>query len=432
MKTLEANLDIIERLESRVRGYVRSFPVVFTSAKGARMRTEKGVTYLDFFSGAGALNYGHNHDALKPALLEYIEADGVSHSLDMASRTKARFLQTFEEVILAPRGLDYKIQFPGPTGTNSVEAALKLARKVKQRETIISFTNAFHGMTLGALAVTGNAFKRAGAGIPLGHTSSMPYCNYFDDGTDTAAYMEAMLEDSSSGIDIPAAVILETVQAEGGINVAEIDWLQRVEAICRNYDMLLIVDDIQAGVGRTGPFFSFEPAGIQPDFVCLSKSLSGYGLPLALTLIRPDLDQWAPGEHNGTFRGNNLAFVTAHHALQHFWSDDALENDVQRKGEMVRARLEKIVERFPEFHASVRGRGLINGIDCETAELADEVTTACFKRCMIMETSGPEDNVIKVMPPLIIADDALREGLDILEAAVQDVLRERGLLQGAA
>lgn len=425
-------MDIINELESKVRGYVRSFPVVFTSAKGVRMNTEEGRTYLDFFSGAGALNYGHNQDVLKKPLLEYIEGDGVTHSLDMASNAKSRFLETFRDVIMRPRGMDYKIQFPGPTGTNSVEAALKLARKIKDRDSVISFTNAFHGMTLGALAVTGNAFKRAGAGMPLGSASSMPYCDYFDDGTDTASYLEAMLEDSSSGVDVPAAVILETVQAEGGINIADFEWLQRIEKLCRDYDMLLIVDDIQAGVGRTGPFFSFEPAGIEPDIICLSKSLSGYGLPLAITMIRPDLDQWAPGEHNGTFRGNNLAFVTSRHALEHYWSDDKLEKDILRKGEIVRERLENIVKRFSGFKASVRGRGLINGIDCETAELADEITGACFERGLIMETSGPEDNVVKVMPPLIIEDPDLEEGLDILEEAVEAVLKDHDLIQGAA
>lgn len=425
-------MDIINELESEVRGYVRSFPVVFTSTKGVRMNTEEGRTYLDFFSGAGALNYGHNQDVLKKPLLEYIESDGVTHSLDMASKAKSAFLETFRDVIMRPRGMQYKIQFPGPTGTNSVEAALKLARKIKGREGVLYFTNAFHGMTLGALAVTGNAFKREGAGVSLPNATVMPYCNYFGDGRDTCDHLEAMLDDTSSGVGKPAAVIVETVQAEGGINLADMEWLQRVERICREHDMLLILDDIQAGVGRTGPFFSFEPAGLEPDMICLSKSLSGYGLPLAITMIKPELDQWAPGEHNGTFRGNNLAFVTATHALRHYWSDDALEKDILRKGEISRQRMQKIVDRFSGFKASVRGRGLINGLDCDPPELANEITGACFERGLIMETSGSQDNVIKVMPPLIIEDADLKEGLDILEDAVEAVLRERGLLQGAA
>lgn len=432
MTAMATNLETIEQLESQVRGYVRTFPVVFSTAAGAYLRSEDGRSYLDFFSGAGALNYGHNPAVLTQPLLDYIQSGSITHSLDMATQAKLRFLRSFDALILAPRGLDYKIQFPGPTGTNAVEAALKLARKVTGRNNIVVFSDAFHGMTLGALAVTGNAFKRAAAGVPLGHVTHMPYCNYFHDGRDTAAYLEAMLEDTSSGVDLPAAVILETVQAEGGINIAEVKWLQRIEAICRKFGMLLIVDDIQTGVGRTGPFFSFEVAGIQPDLVCLSKSLSGYGLPLAVTLIRPDLDQWAPGEHNGTFRGNNLAFVTAHHALQHYWADATLENEVLHKGAIVRARLQQMLRSRPGLSASVRGRGLLNGIACKAPELAKAIAAACFRRALIIETAGPKNNVLKVMPPLTIADADLHKGLTVLQGALDEVLRERGLLRTAA
>src|SRR5699024_7182244 len=363
-----------------------------------------------FFGGAGALNYGHNNETMKAALLDYIRSDGIAHGLDLATTEKIRFMETFEEVIMKPRGMDYKIQFPGPTGTNAVEAALKLARKVKGRDGVLYFTNGYHGMTLGSLAVTGNASKRAGAGVSLTHATSLPYCDYFRDGRDTVADMRAMLENSSSGLEKPAAVILETVQGEGGVNVADFDWLQRVEQLCREHDMLLIVDDIQAGVGRTGPFFSFEEAGIKPDIVTLSKSLSGLGLPLAITLIRPDLDIWAPGEHNGTFRGNNHAFVTATAALKAFWQDDAFQQDVQRKGDMMRKRLDQIVA-DTGLQAEVRGRGLFLGIDCEQAQLADEIAAACFERRLLMETAGAEDNVLKFMLPLTTTDAEIEQGL---------------------
>ena len=215
------SIKTIERLESEVRGYVRSFPCVFTHAKGARLTAEDGREFIDFFAGAGVMNYGHNHPALKTALLEYLAEDHIIHSLDMATAAKVRFLERFEEVILKPRGLDYRVQFPGPTGTNAVEAALKLARKVTGRERVLSFTNAFHGMTLGSLAVTGNAFKRAGAGVPLSHTTLMPFDSYLDEGEEQSLkLLEAMLSDEGSGIDKPAAAIIETVQAEEGVNVA--------------------------------------------------------------------------------------------------------------------------------------------------------------------------------------------------------------------
>src|SRR5690625_4683232 len=213
---------------------------------------------------------------MKKLLIEYIENDSITHSLDMATNARGEFLNRFNEVILKPRKLDYKVMFPGPTGTNTVESALKLARKITGRETVISFTNAFHGMTIGSLSVTGNASKRSGAGIPLNHSISFPFENYLSDDS-SIDYIERYLEDSGSGVSLPAAIILETVQGEGGINAASDKWLQSIEKICRRFGILLIIDDVQAGCGRTGTFFSFERAGIEPDIVCLSKSIGGYG-----------------------------------------------------------------------------------------------------------------------------------------------------------
>lgn len=420
-------LETFEHYESRVRSYIRSFPVVFDRAKGCHLYDVEGVEYLDFFAGAGVLNYGHNDPRMKEALLAYVKRDGIAHSLDMASASKGRFLERFHDVILGPRGLgDYRVQFPGPTGTNAVEAALKLARKVTGRDTIISFTNAFHGMTLGALAVTGSAFKRAGAGIPLAHGLSMPYDGYFGDEVDTIGYIRQFIEDQSSGVDVPAAIIVETVQAEGGINVASFEWLRRLEALSREFDILLAVDDIQTGNGRTGPYFSFERAGIQPDLVTLSKSLSGYGQPFSLTLFRGDLDVWEPGEHNGTFRGNNLGFVTATAALS-YWTDQALNRHVDAMGEIVRDSLERIAATWPEADARVRGRGLIHGIDFPREGQAVRVCRAAFQRRLVMETSGPSANVVKVMPPLVIEEAELREGLGRLAEAVEAVMKEDGV-----
>ena len=418
-------MHVFERLESEVRGYCRSFPAVFGRALGSRLFDEKGRPYIDFFSGAGALNYGHNHPHLKRRLLDYLERDGITHALDMATTAKRDLLERFDEVILRPRGLDYKIQFPGPTGTNSVESALKLARKVTGRESIVSFTNAFHGMTLGSLSVTGNGFKRRGAGVPLVHVSAMPFDGYMGEDVDTLDYLAAFLEDDGSGIDRPAAVIVETIQAEGGINVARASWLRRLEELCRRYEMLFIVDDIQVGCGRTGPFFSFEGIGIRPDLVCLSKSLSGYGLPLALTLIRPDLDVWDPGEHNGTFRGHNPAFVTATAALE-FWETNGLHQEVLRKGDVVRGRLGELARKHESLGAQARGRGLVQGLDCPAAGFASEVSAAAFERGLVLETSGPESTVVKVMPPLVIEDELLEEGLQILAQSFEAVIAARG------
>ena len=419
-------LEVFERIESEVRGYVRNFPVVFDRAEGSYLYDTAGEAYLDFFAGASVLNYGHNHPELRQVLIDYIASGRITHSLDMASQAKEDFLLAFRERILGPRGLDHKVQFPGPTGTNSVEAALKLARKVKGREKILSFTNAFHGMTLGALAVTGNAFKRAGAGVPLTHSDSMPYFDYFGDEIDTIEFIDRMLSDQGSGIDLPAAAIVETVQAEGGVNVASLDWLKRLEELCRRYDMLLILDDIQMGCGRTGKFFSFEDAGIVPDIICQSKSISGYGLPMALTLVRPEHDIWEPGEHNGTFRGHNLAFITATRALELFWSDDALSREVERKGAVIRDGLQRLVDKYPAANGTVRGRGMMQAIAFENSDMAGTVSKHAFQHRLIIETSGPEGEVLKLMPPLTTADSDIARGLDIVERALVEALSLEG------
>lgn len=417
MKTFETH-------ESNVRGYIRSFPTVFTKAKDAHLFDQDGKQYIDFFAGAGVLNYGHNNAMLKDAVMDYMADDGIIHGLDMATAAKETFIKTFVEVILKPRGMDYKIQFPGPTGTNAVESALKLARKVTGRTNVVSFTNAFHGMTMGSLALTGNASKRAGAGVPLTNVSTMPFDGYMGKDVNTLDYFEKTLNDAGSGIDKPAAVIVETVQGEGGINVAGWKWLCRLRTICTQHEILMIVDDIQMGCGRTGPFFSFEPAAIKPDFICLSKAISGLGMPMALVLIRPDLDIWSPGEHNGTFRGNNLAFVSATKALD-YWRDGALEEDVAIKGRRIRERLSEIVDAHPKENLRVRGRGMIQGLVTDDENLAVEICQAAFEKGLIMETAGVDDQVAKVMPPLTIDELTLEKGLDTLVEVATSVIKKR-------
>lgn len=415
---------IIDELESNVRSYCRSFPVTFKQAQGSIVTDKNDRSYIDFFAGAGALNYGHNEPELKESLVKYIMSDGISHALDLTTEAKENFLSTFRELILQPRNLDYRIMFPGPTGTNSVESALKIARKVTGRTDVIAFTNAFHGMTLGSLALTGNSGKRAGAGVPLSGVTRMPFEGYMGSKVDTLDYLEAVLADTSSGVTPPAAIIVETVQAEGGVNVASRKWLRRLSMIAKRHGSLLIIDDIQAGCGRTGTFFSFEEAGIVPDIICLSKSLSGYGLPFALTLMHPDLDALSPGEHNGTFRGNNLAFVTGEKALRKFWSDHALELQIKEKAKMVVTKLEAIAKEFGGQH---RGRGLIQGVAFTDPRLAKEASKEAFARAVIIETSGSQDEVLKVLPALNIEKSLLAEGLERVHVAVAAAAKNLGI-----
>lgn len=409
---------IYDRRESVVRSYARSMPRQFTKAQDVWMHDNQGGRYLDFLSGCSTLNYGHNHPVLKQALMDYIATDGIAHGLDLHTDAKAEFLGALESIILEPRGLDYRVMFTGPTGTNAVEAAIKLARKVTGREMVIAFTNGFHGMTLGSLACTGNAAKRGGAGVPLSHVAHLPYDGYHGADVDTAELLAQRLEDPSSGLDAPAAILVETVQGEGGLNVASAAWLRRIAAIAKEHGALLIVDDIQAGCGRTGGFFSFEGLGFTPDIVTMAKSLSGMGLPFALTLFRPEFDQWSPGEHNGTFRGNNHAFVTATAALRHFWADDAFTRDIARRAEIVAQRLETIAARHG---LSTKGRGMMRGIDMGSGDLAAMVIASCFDRGLIIETSGGHDEIIKVLAPLVIDDAVLSAGLDILERSIDEI-----------
>jgi len=415
-------MSIFTRIESEVRSYCRLFPTVFTKAVGDHLIDENGRTYIDFLAGSGALNYGHNNPKLKKPLLEYIESDAITHSLDMFTAAKGRFLECFEEIILIPRGLNYKVMFTGPTGTNSAEAALKLARKVTGRKTVICFTKGYHGHTLGALAVTPNPVYQKAAGIPLGNVLTVPFEEQSGSKDDSLNQLEKLIDDLSRNQEKPAAVILETVQSEGGINVASVPWLKRLAQITQEQGILLIVDDIKVGCGRTGPFFSFERAGLKPDLVCLAKSLSAYGNPMAVVLIRPDLDGWQPGEHSGTFRGNNLAFVTATAALEAYWKTDAFSQEIVEKGELMKQRLQEMIADYPEIGGAHRGLGLIQGIACKLPGLAKKVSHEAFQRGLIFEPMGVDKEVINLQSTLTIDFDTLNQGLDILDKSIAAAL----------
>ncbi|QLE40500.1 diaminobutyrate--2-oxoglutarate transaminase [Nostoc sp. C052] len=416
-------MNIFEKRESNVRSYCRNFPAIFHRAKDSIVYTESGEEYIDFFAGAGALNYGHNHDYIKQKVMSYLDADGIAHALDMYTSAKEKFLAKFDEVVLSSKKLDYRIQFCGPTGTNAVEAALKLARKVKGRAGIFSFMGAYHGMTLGSLSITGNIGIRAGVIGTSSNVSFMPYPYGFMETFDTIEYIETVLNDVNSGIEKPAAIIFETVQAEGGVVVAPIIWIQRLRELCNKHDILLICDDIQVGCGRTGSFFSFERADIVPDMVILSKSISGYGFPMSLLLIKPDLDIWKPGEHNGTFRGNQLAFIGATAALEYRESSN-LEQEVKNKEFFLKNFLTQEIASISE-RIAVRGIGMIWGIDVKDFggnSLAKSITSRCFELGLIVELAGRNDTVIKILPPLVIDMSTLQKGCSIIKKVFDEFI----------
>ncbi|MDO6680953.1 MULTISPECIES: diaminobutyrate--2-oxoglutarate transaminase [unclassified Oceanobacter] len=423
-------MGIFKEIESNVRGYCRAFPVVFQKALNATLVDDQGKEYVDFLGGAGTLNYGHNNPAFKQALIEYIEADGVTHGLDMHTEAKRDFLETFQSHILKPRGMNYKVQFTGPTGTNAVEAALKVARMNTGRQTIVSFTNGFHGVTQGAAAVTANGYYKKSIGMPTTGVQFMPFDGYLGD-FDTLKYFEKALKDGSSGLGHPAAVIVECIQGEGGLNVASAEWMRGLQALCRRYDMLLIVDDIQAGCGRSGTFFSFEEFDIQPDIITLSKSLGGYGLPMAVVLLKDKYDTWKPGEHNGTFRGNNHAFVTARRALETYWADDSFSTEVKHKAFVLKNRL-KSIQAQHAGDCKHKGRGIMQGLEFASGDVAGDITAQAFTRGLIIETSGSDGQVVKILTPLTIEEANLNKGLDILESCINDVLAERSRVADAS
>ncbi len=417
---ISADTTIFERRESQVRSYCRAFDTVFTTASGSTLTDAKGNTYTDFLSGCSSLNYGHNDADMKAALVDHITSDGIAHALDMYTGPKAAFLETFERLILAPRGMDHKVMMTGPTGANAVEAAIKLARKVTGRTNVISFTNGFHGMTLGALSLTGNSGKRGGAGVPLNGVTHLPFEGSLGDDVDTLAIIENMLTNDSSGIDAPAAIILELVQGEGGLNAASRTWVEGIARLAKSVGAKLIVDDIQAGIGRTGDFFSFDGMDIEPDMVTLAKSLSGFGLPFAMTLIKPELDIWKPAEHNGTFRGNTHAFVTAKVALEKFWADDTFKKDVAAKAEILEGHLQIIADMVPG--ARLKGRGMMQGVDVTCGDLAAAICAQAFTQGLVIETSGAQDEVVKVLAPLTTPVEQFTQGLETLVEAARSCL----------
>jgi diaminobutyrate-2-oxoglutarate transaminase len=426
MTATSTEFTVFERHESNVRSYCRSFPVVFERAAGHRLWDGTGRGYVDLLCGAGALNYGHNPPAIVARVMDYLARGGPVQSLDLHTVAKAEFLDRFTAQILEPRGFgEYVVQFPGPAGTIAVEAALKLARKVTGRREVIAFGGGFHGASLGALAATSSPLLRGAAGVPLRDVTILPY-----GGTGVEREAITALERAlrpGSAMAPPAAILLETVQGEGGLHTASPAWLLRVRELADAVGALVVVDDIQAGCGRTGTFFSFEDTpGLRPDLVCLSKSLSGMGLPMAALLIRRAYDQWAPGEHNGTFRGHNLAFVGATAALD-FWADPRFGPHVGELGEAIRSRLSDIVAELPSGAAEIVGRGTMSGLRFADSGTADRVQRNLFRASVVAETSG-RGHVLKLLPPLTMTMVEWKEVADTLVEVVTETVNGSRIL----
>lgn len=409
------DMSIFEQYESEIRAYCRAVPTVFTSSSNAKMTDENGNGYIDFFAGAGVLNFGHNNPKMKEALVEFIQRDGIAHSLDMFTDVKREFIETFVDVVLKPRGMqERKLQFTGPTGTNAVEAALKLARKVTGRTEIVAFNRGFHGMTLGALACTANNAFRSSSGVPLTNVIR----DTFND-MHALKNLRQKMEDLGSGMLPPAAFLVEPVQAEGGVRVASKEWLQGVQKLARDTGALFILDDIQAGCGRCGSYFSFDDLDVDPDIIVLAKGLGGFGTPIGMLVNKPELDKaWGPGQHTGTFRGQGFSFVAGKIGLEYF-KEETFNQETLRKGDVIRAALDSLHAKYP--HTEVRQKGMMLAIEFENAALVKQITTRCFENGLIVGACSTGE-IIKLIPPLTIEEDVLTEGLKRFTDSVNAVL----------
>lgn len=410
-------------LESKVAYYSTLFPGTFKSAEGCYITTTDGRRYLDFFAGAGALNYGHNHPQLMNPVVEYINNGGILHSLDMKTVAKETFMKVFPTILDEHDRSRFKIMFTGPTGTNAVEAALKLARKYTERQFIMAHTGGYHGMTLGALAATTSMKSRRGAGIPLEYVHFVNPCQH-DNVDSYISELQKQLEHYQKLGQLPAAFLFETVLAEGGVYVLPDSFLDKVGMVLQEYGILVVVDDIQAGCGRTGTFLSYQCTSLRPDIVCLSKSLSGIGTPFSAILIDEKIDCWSVGEHNGTFRGNNLAFVAGAAAID-IWKTQNMEVQVKQKSILVENFCQSVMSKFPKEVSNVRGKGLIWGIEFVNAALVNDLIRLCYKNGLIIESCGPNGEVLKLLPPLLIADKDLQIGLQTIFDSILELSHVR-------
>jgi diaminobutyrate-2-oxoglutarate transaminase len=421
------NEDYLQRqaaIESNARAYPRRLPITLASARGVKVRDVEGREYIDCLAGAGALALGHNHTVVVDAIRRALDAEVPLQTLDLATPLKDQFTRELFDSLPSGFADQFKIHFCGPTGADGVEAALKLARTATGRKGILAFHGAYHGMTQGALSVTGDLGPKAGVGGPIVDVQFAPFPSEYRcpfglgaeaGATASANYLERLLDDPNCGILPPAAIILEVVQGEGGVNPAPDDWLRRVREIASRHDVLLIVDEVQTGLGRTGRFYAFERAGIVPDIVVLSKAIGG-GLPLAVLLYRRDLDVWRPGAHAGTFRGNQLAFAAGAATIRY-----VLHERLERHAEVAGQRLQQALEAIAEEATcigDVRGRGLMRGVEiCEPAdrcasngvapppssEMARRIQQECLRRSLIVELGGRLGSVVRFLPPLIVS-----------------------------
>ncbi|HEY3985200.1 diaminobutyrate--2-oxoglutarate transaminase [Cedecea sp.] len=423
--------------ESNVRSYPRKLPFAIAKAQGAWIIDVEGNRYLDCLAGAGTLALGHNHPDILQSIQNVITSGLPLHTLDLTTPLKDEFSEYLLS-LLPSQGKEYCLQFCGPSGADAVEAAIKLAKKHTGRSGVISFSGGYHGMTHGALSVTGNLSPKAAINGLMPEVQFMPYPHEYrcplgiggDAGVKALTYyFDNLINDVESGVRKPAAVILEAVQGEGGVNPAPAEWLQRIRKVTKEHGIVLIIDEVQAGFARTGKLFAYEHASIEPDIIVMSKAVGG-GLPLAVLGLRKEIDAWEPGHHTGTFRGNQLAMATGLTTLKYLKNNNVADK-VAAQGEWLKGKLIALQKRYPAI-GHVRGLGLMLGIEIVKPEEAQDhmgcypadgalsalIQKKCFEAGLILERGGRNGCVLRLLPSLLISDDELEIFLSKFEKAL--------------
>lgn len=419
-RTSEEYLSRQAKFESNARTYPRKLPLAIKRAHGIHLVDVNGTSYLDCLAGAGTLALGHNHPVVVAAVQRHLAEGAPLHTLDFTTPAKDEFVEALFATLPEPLRSRGRIQFCGPSGSDAIEAALKLTKIATGRRSILAFSGGYHGQTHGSLAMMGNLGPKANLPglmadvhfLPFPHGTRCPLGCDRCDGEHSAGYVERLLRDPESGIAPPAAMVMEVVQGEGGSIPAPDNWLRRMRRLTEELGIPLVIDEVQTGWGRTGTLYAFERAGVVPDVLVLSKAIGG-SLPLAVIVYREELDKWPPGAHTGTFRGNQLAMVAGRETLRYILDQD-LPAHAAAMGRLLMERLTGLQTRHP-FVGEVRGRGLMVGV-----EVIDPATTgpdghaaydgararalqqACFERGVIVETGGRHGAVLRFLPPLVV------------------------------
>eukprot|EP01090_Pellita_catalonica_P012428 TRINITY_DN2698_c0_g2_i1.p1 TRINITY_DN2698_c0_g2~~TRINITY_DN2698_c0_g2_i1.p1 ORF type:complete len:470 (+),score=97.10 TRINITY_DN2698_c0_g2_i1:47-1456(+) len=442
-KESQLKFDYAISKESNARSYSRKFPMVIKKAKGMYLTTDDGKNYMDCLGNAGTLALGHNPDVLVDVVKQFLKDERPWQALDLITESKLKFIKSVYRAL--PKEMqDYKIQFCGPSGSDCIEAAIKLAKTATKRRTMICFAGGYHGMGHGSMSLTGSLGPKKNvpnlmSGVhvfPYPYSYRCPFGIGGEQGTKSIVqYIENTLADPESGITAPAAIVLEALQGEGGVIPAPPEFLQGLRRITTERDIPLIVDEIQAGWGRTGKMFGFQWGDIIPDMVTMSKA-SGGGMPMAFLLYHPKYDVWGPGAHAGTFRGNQIAMEVGAATIDYIIDKDLCSHVTE-----VGAHLEKgLLELKKQYDCvgDVRGRGLMLGLELvDTAgkkssigsfpphqDLALLVQQLCFQNLLILEKGGRNSATLRFLPPLIITKKEIDQCLEILGKAIAEGLEK--------